>query len=118
MASGKFLRLHRTWQDWLGIGLGLAIMFAPWVANETSNTLAVGNATVFGLAVLLLAELDAVQLRRWTEFGQLVCGVWVAASPFVFGYSATGQLRVWHMVAGLLAAGLGALELSQSKDRV
>ena len=118
LASDKFFGLHRTWQDWLGIGLGLAIMLAPWVANETSNTLVIGNATLFGLAVLLLAELDSVRLRRWTEFGQLICGAWVAASPFVFGYSASGQLRVWHVVAGLLAAGLGALELSQSKDRV
>ncbi len=108
-----FLGSHRSWEDWLGIALGLVIIFAPWIVNETSNQAAVINAAVAGTVVLLLAELDLVQFRRWTEIGQLLCGAWVAASPFIFAYSGVGALRVWHVVAGLLVLSLGALELWQ-----
>jgi SPW repeat len=98
------------------MALGLMIMFAPWIVNETSNSVIVGNAALAGLAVLLLAELDLVRFRRWTEFGQLICGAWVAASPIILGYSANGRLRVWHILSGLLVAGLGALELLQRNN--
>ena len=113
MSNRNLLRPHRAWEDWLGIGLGLTIMLAPWVVSETSNQAAVVNAAVAGLAVLLLAELDLVKIRRWAEVGQLACGIWVATSPLIFGYSGTGMLRVWHIVAGLLVVILAALELWQ-----
>ena len=120
MAKRRFLTFldsHRSWEDWLGIGLGLVIIFAPWIANEFSNQAAVINAAVAGIVVLLLAELDLVRFRRWTEVGQLVCGAWVATSPLFFSYSGVGSLRVWHAVAGLLVLLLGALELWQLGDK-
>ena len=113
MANWKLQGSHRSWEDWLGIGLGLVIMLAPWVAHETTKVTAVVNAAVAGVVVLMLAELDLVQFRRWPEFGQLICGIWVAASPFIFGYSGSGALRAWHAVAGLLVVLLGGLELWQ-----
>lgn len=116
MEARKFLRSHRTWENWLSIGLALAILFAPWAVNEASNQAIVVNAAVAGLAVLLLAELDLVRFRRWTEFGQLICGLWVAASPLILGYSASGLLRVWHVGGGLAVAALGTLMLCQRND--
>jgi hypothetical protein len=71
------------------------------------------NAAVAGFAVMMLAELDLVSFRRWLEAGQIVCGVWVAASPFIFGYSGSGTLRAWHIAAGALVAILGLLALWQ-----
>ena len=116
MPDWKFLGAHRSWEDWLGIGLGLVIMLAPWIVNETSNQPAVVNAALAGIAVVLLAELDLVQFRRWPEFGQLVCGVWVTTSSLIFGYSASGTLRIWHVLAGVLVALLAALELWQHRN--
>jgi 4-amino-4-deoxy-L-arabinose transferase-like glycosyltransferase len=88
-------------------------MLAPWVVSEISNQAAVVNAALAGLAVLMLAELDLVKVRRWAEVGQLACGIWVAASPFIFGYGEAGMLRAWHIVAGLLVVLIAALELWQ-----
>lgn len=113
MSNWNFLRSHRSWEDWLSIGLGLVIMLAPWIAKETSNQAALVNAAVAGLAILLLAELDLVEFRRWAEIGQILCGIWVATSPFIFGYSNNGELHTWHLAAGLLVMLLGALELWQ-----
>lgn len=113
MSNWKFLRSHRSWEDWLSIGVGLVIILAPWIVNEISNQAAVVNAAVAGIAILLLAELDLVKFRRWAEVGQILCGIWVAASPFMLGYGGTGELHLWHISAGLLVVFLGALELWQ-----
>lgn len=116
MSNWNFLRSHRSWEDWLAIAAGLVIILSPWIVRETSNQAAVVNAALAGIAVLLFAELDLVKFRRWAEVGQIVCGLWVAASPFIFGYSGGGELHVWHIAAGLLVAFLGALELWQQSN--
>lgn len=48
--------------------------------------------------------------------GQLACGVWVATSALVFGYAGSGALRIWHLLAGLAAILLGALEIWQHRS--
>jgi len=111
MARTGFLRSHRTWEDWLGIGLGILILLAPWICDEADHRPAVINATLAGLAVMVLAELDLVAFRRWTEIAMIACGVWVALSPAVLDYG--GDLAVWHLLAGVAVASLGALELYQ-----
>jgi hypothetical protein len=116
MANMKFRSSDRTWEDWAGIALGIVIALAPWIVEETANEAAIVNAAVAGLAVMMLAELDLVSLRRWTEIAQVVFGIWVAASSLIFGYSGAGTLRVWHLIAGLLVVLLGALELRQPDD--
>jgi hypothetical protein len=113
MVDAKFLNSHRAWEDWLGIGLGLVIMLSPWITNEPAHLPTVANAAVVGAAIMMLAELDLVWSRRWTEWGLLIGGAWIALSPLVFGYAGSGALRVWHLSGGLLVAGLAALELSQ-----
>ena len=117
MANLKFRTSHRTWEDWLGIFLGIAIALAPWVVGETANEPALINAAVVGFATMILAELDLVSFRRWSEAGQIVCGAWVAASPFIFGYSGGGALRAWNFAAGALVALLGVVELWQYENK-
>lgn len=116
MADLKSFRTHREWEDWLGIAVGVLILLAPWIVNETSNRSAVINAALSGLAVLAFAELDLVRLRRWAEWGLLVCGTWVALSPYILSYAGSGTLHVWHLVAGLIAAMLGALGIWQQTN--
>ncbi len=116
MSNWNFLRSHRSWEDWLSIGLGLVIMLAPWIVNEISNQAAVVNAAVAGIVIVLLAELDLVKFRRWAEVSQIVCGIWVVASPFIYGYSGIGELHVWHIVTGLLVVFLGVLEVWQQSN--
>jgi hypothetical protein len=116
MAHQNPQQTQRGWEDWLGIIMGIAIVFAPWIVDETSNHRAVLNATCAGAAILMLCELDLVQMRRWPEVGLVALGAWVAISPFVFGYSANGSLRLWHVIAGIAVALLAANELRQKLD--
>jgi hypothetical protein len=115
MASWRILDAHRTWEDWVALGLGILIGLAPWLTQETADRAIVLNAALVGVLVLVLAEIELVKLRRWPEMGQLACGLWQAASPFVFGYAGTGQLRYWNFVLGVLLALLAALELWQDR---
>ena len=113
MPKLSFLRVHRAWEDWAVMAVGVAIALAPWVTKETANQEAVLNAAVTGFALMMLAELDLVHFRRWAVLGQLACGAWIAISALIFGYSGSGTLRIWHLSAGLIVLLLGALELWQ-----
>ncbi len=111
MSDRNSARAHRTWEDWLGIALGLLIIFAPWLTNENHDSRVLTSATVTGIAVLMLAELDLVQFRRGPEIGLLACGLWTAVAPFALSYG--GQLRSMHVAAGLVVAILGAMGLRE-----
>jgi len=43
----------------------------------------------------------------------MTCGLWLIASPFVFGYADAGTLRYWHVVLGIAVVLLAVLELRQ-----
>jgi hypothetical protein len=40
-------------------------------------------------------------------------GLWLIASPFIFGYAEAGALRYWHFVLGAAVVLLAMLELRQ-----
>lgn len=109
----RFLKSHRTWEDWLGMALGLATGISPWAAGETSNETVVLNSAQMGLLILGLAVFELIDLRRWEEIAQLGCGIWLMVSPFHFGYADAGDLRYWHFVLGASVAALSLLELWQ-----
>lgn len=113
MAVKDYLKTHRTWQDGLGLLFGMTIGLSPYIAGETTQIPAVLNAAFSGLAILLIAQMELVHLRRWEELLELFFGLWVFASPFVFDYAGSGNLRLVHWILGGLVAVIGALELWQ-----
>ena len=113
MAVKDYLKTHRTWQDGMGLLFGMTIGLSPYVAAEVSNIPAVLNAAFSGLAILIIAQLELVRLRRWEEALELMLGLWVVASPFVFGYAGSGGLRAAHWILGGCVAVIGGLELWQ-----
>lgn len=112
MAINRFFKVHRTWEDWLGMALGVVIALSPWIARQTDHELVTWNAVVIGAIVLVLAELELVGLRRWQEAGTIACGLWMAASPFIFDH-AEGPLRYWHFALGAAVVLLALLQLWQ-----
>lgn len=111
MAEWNLRSTRRGWDDWLGIWLGILIALAPWIVEEISNSPAVVNAAIAGLIIMVLAEADLVNFRRWIEVCQLIAGLWVAASPVIFGYATAGSLRFLHILAGIIVAALSFFEL-------
>src|SRR5450756_1465609 len=113
MASIRFFNVHRTWEDWVGMVIGVLIGLSPWIAGQPAAELPMLNAIAVGAAVLLLAESELVDLHRWEESLEFLCGLWLIASPFVFGYAAAGELAAWHFALGGIVAVLAAIELWQ-----
>lgn len=116
MADWNLRSTRREWDDWFGIFLGILIALAPWIVEEDGNSAAVANAAIAGLLVMVLAEADLVKFRRWIEVCQLGLGAWVAASPFIFDYAASGSLRFLHIIAGVAVAALSILGLRQNEQ--
>jgi hypothetical protein len=113
MARKIGLAVHRSWEDWALLGLGILIILSPWIVGQTSIQSVLIASTLIGLGVMILAQFELVGLRRSQEFAQLVFGAGLIALPFVLGYDATGLLRVWHFALGLLVALLAVFELWQ-----
>lgn len=113
----RLFTIHRSWEDWLGMVLGLAIALSPWATGDAVGPRAVWNAALVGVLVFFLAELEYVALRRWEETGQILLGLWLVLSPYIFGYANAGALRFWHSTLGGLVILLAALELWQDWQR-
>jgi hypothetical protein len=116
MAKG-ILKTHRTWEDGASLVLGLMIGLSPWFYDEPVVPAVLVNSGLTGLAVLALAQLELVRWRRWEEFAQLACGVWLSASPFIFHYAHQNHLRFWHWTLGAVVSMLALLELWQDWNR-
>jgi len=72
-------------------------------------------SALVGVAVLILAQLELNRIRRWEEISELACGVWLCASPFLFGYAQSNQLRYWHWTLSSMVVLLAVIELWQSR---
>lgn len=113
MAGIRLFNVHYGWEDCLSMGLGALIVATSWMANDVSSQTATINATLVGILVLALAGSEVVDLHRWEEGLETACGLWLIASPFVFGYADAGTLRYWHFVLGIAVVLLAVLELRQ-----
>ncbi|SEB91824.1 SPW repeat protein [Bradyrhizobium erythrophlei] len=119
MSDNRFFGTHRPWEDWLGMLLGVLIMVSPWFPIQVSDVVDVErshlvlNSFVVGMLVLGLAQLEYVALHRWEEVASVVLGLWLIASPNIFGYSEDQALQLWHILLGGLVALIGALQLWQ-----
>ncbi|MGY3482400.1 ABC-type branched-subunit amino acid transport system permease subunit [Bradyrhizobium sp. USDA 4011] len=119
MSDNRFFGTHRPWEDWLGMLLGVLIMVSPWFPIQVSDVVDVErshlvlNCFVVGMLVLGLAQLEYVALHRWEEVASIGLGLWLIASPNIFGYSEDQALQLWHILLGGLVALIGALQLWQ-----
>jgi hypothetical protein len=120
MSDKRFFSTHRPWEDWFGMLLGVLIVVSPWFPMQSSHdavdaerSVMILNTFVVGMLVFGLAQLEYVALQRWEEVGEIALGLWLIASPFIFGYSGDTMLQIWHAVLGGIVVLLGALQLWQ-----
>jgi SPW repeat-containing protein len=120
MSDYRFFSMHRPWEDWFGMLLGGLIVVSPWFPFQSSHetmdaerSMMILNTFVVGMLVFGLAQLEYVALQRWEEVAEIALGLWLIASPFVFGYSGDDLLKLWHAALGAIVVLLGALQLWQ-----
>jgi hypothetical protein len=105
--------VHRTWEDWVSMLLGVVIGLSPWLAEQQDSQIVMWNAVIIGALVIALAALELAGLQRWEQGVEIACGLWLIVSPFTFGYADAGALRYWHFALGALVVLLAVVELWQ-----
>jgi SPW repeat len=113
MAGIRLFNVHYAWKDLLSMGLGCLIVLTSWMVGDGSTQTAAINTVIVGILVMALGASEFLDLRRWEEGLETACGLWLIASPFIFGYAGAGALRYWHFVLGAAVVLLAVLELSQ-----
>jgi len=113
MAGIRLFNVHYGWEDCLSMALGAVIVLTSWLVGDGGSQIIAVNAAIVGLLVLALGASEVVDLRRWEESLETACGLWLIASPFVFGYADAGTLRYSHFVVGFAVVLLAVLELRQ-----
>ena len=123
MSDFRFLNTHRTWEDWLGMLIGVLIVASPWFPSEQSHEVVdadrsyvILNTFAVGIILFGIAQLEYVALQRWEEVAAILLGLWLIASPYMLGYSHEGMLRFYHTSLGSLVVLLAALQLWQDWD--
>jgi hypothetical protein len=115
MTGIRFFNIHRPWEDWVGVFVGVLIGLSPWLTAQQHNQSVIWNAVLVGALALglALAQLANVSRQRWEEIGEIACGLWLIASPFIFDYAKSGTLRSWHFFLGAILVLIATLELWQ-----
>lgn len=121
MSDFSFIKTYRTWEDWCGMLLGALIVASPWFPIQDHSPIVerqtmILNTVAIGLVVFGLSQLEYVALQRWQEVATILVGLWLIVSPYVFGYSGEGFLRIYHTSLGAVAVILGVLQLWQDWD--
>ena len=94
MSDFRFFSTHRSWEDWFGMLLGVLIVVSPWFpiqpaheVMDAERSIMILNTFAVGMLVFGLAQLEYVALQRWEEVAETPGGLWLIASPYIFGYS-------------------------------
>lgn len=121
MSGIRFFDIHRSWEDWFGMLLGVLIVLSPWLTGEpnlgfgqlSEPGLAILCTVIVGVLVFGLAQMEYIVLQRWEEGCEMTLGLWLIVSPYLLGYSGDGMLRFWHTGLGAVVVLLAALKLWQ-----
>ena len=113
MTGIRIFSVHYLWEDCASMVLGVLIALTSWMVGDAGSQAVVANAAIIGILVLALGASEFLDLRRWEEGLETACGLWLIASPFVFGYANAGTLRYWHFALGAAVVLLAVSELRQ-----
>jgi SPW repeat len=113
MARIDQFKVHKSWEDWIILGLGAALIVSPAFDSVTRTPLVLLNAIMVGFLILCLAISELSLIEQWDEWVSLVLGIWMIVAPSALGYVGTGILWFWHMAIGAIVALLALLELWQ-----
>ena len=114
MSGTRFFKTHRSWEDWVGMLIGVLIGISPWLAEQqrrSSGDVERGSGRRGLCSFLRSSNTSACNAGR--KSAKIALGLWLIASPFIFGYAEAGPLRYWHFVLGAIIALLATWELWQ-----
>jgi hypothetical protein len=97
--------------DVVNLVVGLGLFASPWAFGFAAESPTNWNAWLSGILIAALAGAALAIFAEWHEWMALAAGVWVALSPWVLHFSATGTVASLHVIAGILVAAIAAWRL-------
>jgi hypothetical protein len=115
-AGGIAMKQMKHWQDPVNAVLGAWLVLSPWILGFSGERMAMINAVIIG-AALVAASLGAVFVpRAWEEWVEGVLGLWMAASPWLLGYSKLQAATTSAFLTGLVILALALWVLMTDRD--
>ena len=99
-------------QDWVNLVAGVWLFLTPWFFGY-SHTNYAWNAFVFGAVIAILSVWALADRRIWEEWVNIVIGIWVFISPWVFGM-VKGAAMWNHWIVGLVLVVFAIWSLSMT----
>lgn len=103
----------------INMALGIWLLISPYLLGFTLVDAARINNAAFGPFILWIAIARlAVQTKaRWVSWINVVFGVWIAASPFVLGFTDQPKPLLNNIVVGLTVALVALVGTRQPRTR-
>ncbi len=100
--------MRKHWQNQSNLVLGLWVFISPWILQHATatgagplsaatNSIALWNLHIIGIAVSVLAMAALIAFRDWQEWTNMALGFWLYVSPWALGFSAS-VLLMWNAV--------------------
>lgn len=107
--------LHRHWEDWVNVLVGMWLAFTPWLFDFEAVTAAMVGAAVAGAILIFFASLALVREEAWEEWVNIALGGALIAAPFALGFADHPTAPGVFVAAGVVVAGLAAFELWEER---
>ena len=110
------MKQMKHWQDPVNALVGVWLILSPWVLGFQSDMNAVANSVVIGVLLVATAVGAIFVPRAWEEWTETALGVWLAAAPWVLGFSALQAATASSFASGLVVAVLALWVLATDAD--
>jgi len=101
--------MHKRWQDWVGLALGILMFLSPWLLGFAGSAYAAASAWILGVATVVLFAVALFKPEhQWEEWGNLGLAVLLILSPSVLGFTPALGAAYSHWILGVLI-GLDAI---------
>jgi SPW repeat len=106
----------KHWQDPVNAVLGVALVLSPWVLDYSSESFAMSNAVIIGLALVATALGAMLAPKAWEEWTEAILGLWMIMSPWVLVFSHVQAAMYVAVGSGLIVVLLALWTIATDKD--
>jgi hypothetical protein len=108
-------------EDWINLFLGAWIFIVPWAVGHNltglDSSAAMWNFWIVGIVIFGSSSLALQDIKPWEEWTNLLAGVWLVLSPWIFGYAFETGLLWNSIVVGLSVSFVSSLALPIAMKR-